>query len=48
MQATKRSRGLKRKFVSEYGFDAEEFVDVAFDDDDEEEEEEFDSDESHD
>jgi hypothetical protein len=45
MQATKRSRGFKRKCSSDFGFEADEEC-IAIDD--EEEAEDFDSDQSHD
>lgn len=46
MQATKRSRGFKRKCPSDFDFDADdECISLNFDDD---EEEDFDSDQSHD
>jgi transcription initiation factor TFIID TATA-box-binding protein len=45
MQATKRSRGFKRKCSSDFGFEADEEC-IAIDD--EEEAEDFESDESHD
>ncbi len=48
MQATKRSRGLKRKISADFGFEADdECINLDFDDD-EEEVEDFDSDKSHD
>lgn len=47
MQATKRSRGLKRKFTSDFEFDGDECVGIDFDED-VEDEEDFDSDQSHD
>ena len=47
MQATKRSRGFKRKCSSDFGFEADEEC-ITIDDDEEEEAEDFDSDQSHD
>lgn len=49
MQATKRSRGFKRKFSSDFNFEAgDECINVDFDDEEEEEDGDFDSDQSHD
>ncbi|KZS00695.1 putative TATA box binding protein-related factor, partial [Daphnia magna] len=48
MQATKRSRGFKRKCSSDFGFGADEECFTVDVDNEEEEEEAFDSDQSHD
>ena len=48
MQATKRSRGLKRKCSTDFGFEADDEC-IALDFEEEEEEaDDFDSDKSHD